>query len=104
MLDKALCDDLCHGFRCLIPCQLPAARKAKRERGYDFARISGRELLVGAWHPPTIAEARERSKNIGSKKPRVSGWARRGADTCALWQGRIKRARTVPRRRNRASR
>jgi hypothetical protein len=68
MLDKALCDDLRHGFGCLIPCQLPAARKAKRERGYDFARISGRELLVGAWHPPTIAEARERSKNIGSKK------------------------------------
>jgi hypothetical protein len=59
MLDKALGDDLRHGLGGVILCQLPAARKAKRERGYDFARIGGRELVVGIGHPRMIAEAWE---------------------------------------------
>jgi hypothetical protein len=44
---RALGDDLRHGLGGVILCQLPAARKEKRERGYDFARIGGCELVVG---------------------------------------------------------
>jgi hypothetical protein len=53
-------DDLRHGLGDVILCLLPAARKAKRERGYDFARIGGHELVVGIGHPRMIAEAWER--------------------------------------------
>ena len=59
MLDKAL-GDLRHGLGGVILCQPPPARKAKRERGYDFARIGGDELVVVIGHPRVIAEAWER--------------------------------------------
>jgi hypothetical protein len=67
MLDKALGDDLRHCLGGLKPCQLTAAGKAKRERRYDFTRIGGESLSSASWHPRTIAEERERSKN---KRPR----------------------------------
>ena len=51
MLDKALGDDLRHGLGGLILCQLPAARKANRERGYDFAGIGGGQFVAGVGHP-----------------------------------------------------
>ena len=57
MLDKALGDDLRHCLGGLILCQLPAARKAKRQRGYDFAGICRGELVVGVVHPRTVAQA-----------------------------------------------
>ena len=41
----------------LIPGQLWAACKAKRERGDDFAGVGGRKLVVGVGHQTTIAYA-----------------------------------------------
>ena len=59
MLDEALGNDLRHCLGGLVPCQLPAARKAERERGGDVAGIGGRKLVVGVGHPQTIPEARD---------------------------------------------
>jgi hypothetical protein len=47
MLDKALRNDLRHCLSGLRSCQLPAAGKANRERGYDFPAIGGGQLVVG---------------------------------------------------------